>query len=93
MVMAETTIDFGECKDYTITLIMTEGEYYTAEEKAPSCGVYEENFDGEYVLQVRDNNDKMVDELSLNQAWGYETINFPGDMSLLWMPRSIKSYR
>lgn len=82
MIMAEAVVDFGEYKDYTIKLIMTEGEYYTEQETAPAGNIYEENYDGQYVLQVLDIDDNIVDKISLNQTLGYETINFPGKFTL-----------
>lgn len=89
VVMSEANITFGEYKDYSIKLIMTEGKYYTDAETAPAGGVYVENYDGEYSLQILDVNGEIVDEISLNEDWGYEydntplpTINFPGKFEL-----------
>lgn len=88
VVMAETGIDFGEYDGYSVQLIMTEGQFYTEEETAPAVGVYDENYDGNYILQVRNVDGKIIDKISLNQDWGYadyfpaSTINFPGEFEL-----------
>ena len=81
VLMAEVSIDFGECKGYAIKLIMTEGRYYTEEEVGPGGGTYEENYVGTYILQVTDDG-KVLDEISLNQDWNCGEINFPGEFAL-----------
>lgn len=81
-ILADTVIEIGEYKDYSITLLMTEGQYYTEDQTAPGGGIYKENYEGEYVIQLRDADDETVDEFSLNEDWGYEKINFPGEFAL-----------
>lgn len=88
VVMSEADITFGEYRGYSIKLIMTEGDFYTDTERAPAGGVYEENYDGEYCLQVLNADGEIVDWISLNEDWGYDTdtppltINFPGKFEL-----------
>lgn len=81
-VLADTSIELGEYKDYSITLLMTKGQYYTEDQTAPGGGIYKENYEGEYILQLKNAADEVVDEFSLNEDWGYEKINFPGEFAL-----------
>lgn len=82
MEMASSCVAFGECKDYWIRLIMTEGCYYTEIDSVPGGGTYNENYEGEYILEIRDENNRILDEYYVNQDWGYERINFPGKFDL-----------
>ncbi len=45
-------------------------------------GVYEENYSGQYVVQFVDAEGSVLDELSLNEDWGYDKINFPGKFEI-----------
>lgn len=80
--MAQGAVSFGIYEGYTIRLVMTEGEYYSMEEMDPGGGTYADNYNGQYVLRLLDAEETILDELSLNEDWGYERISFPGEFEL-----------
>ncbi len=80
--MAQGNIAFGEYDGGCVRLIMTDGEYYTIDEVAASVGVYDENYEGQYVLQLVDAQGSVLDEISLNQDRQMDKINFAGEFDI-----------
>lgn len=80
--MAQGEITFGTYERNSIRLVMMEGEYYTLDETIPGVGTYDENYDGQYVLQLVDPQSNLLDEISLNGDRESEKINFPGEFEI-----------
>ena len=61
----------------TVELWMTEGVYFKGEQQAPSIYVYEENYQGNYVIKTMDESGKLLWEFNLKNLWeAYEGENF-----------------
>ena len=80
--LADTVIENGEYKDYSIEVMLTKGEYFTEEQTAPGGGIYGENYQGAYSLLLKEPDGATVDEISLNLDWEETKINFPGKFQL-----------
>lgn len=76
LLLAEASIDFGECKGYTFQYVMTEGEYYTVADVGPGGGIYEENYNGNCELWVLDSNGNVLDKINCGSS------NYPGPFQL-----------
>lgn len=81
-VMASKEIDGGQYEGFRLNVFLKSGKYYSDEHVPLAIGTYPENYEGEYVLQFMNNAYDILDELSLNEDWGYEFVNFPGEFEL-----------
>lgn len=82
VLMARGKIAFGTYVGYSVELVMTEGNFYTRDESTVGGGIYDENYEGQYVLQLVDAEGNVADQLSLNEDWGENEINFPGTFEI-----------
>ena len=74
--LSEAQIDLYNGVKYSFQVVMTEGEYYTAEDVEPGGGIYDENYKGICELRVLDPNGKILDRANLG------TYNYPGQFQL-----------
>lgn len=82
VLMAQGKIAFGTYSGYSVELVMTEGNFYTRDESTVGGGIYDENYEGQYVLQLVDAEGNVADQLSLNEDWRENEINFPGTFEI-----------
>lgn len=61
---------------------MTEGRYYTWDESIAGGGIYDINYEGEYIMEVVDDSGNILHQISLNDDWGEKRINFPGKFQI-----------
>lgn len=67
-----------------IKLIMTDGNYYDEEYAGYGGGTYAENYDGNYELQLVDQEGAILSSMDLNKDWDYPKINYGGTFDILF---------
>lgn len=82
VVIGRGDILFGKYENYSIRIVMTEGRYYTWDESIAGGGIYDTNYEGKYIMEVVDDSGNVLHQISLNDNWGEERINFPGKFQI-----------
>lgn len=84
-VIAQGVLPLYDGSKAKLKLVMTEGIYYTEEYAGgPGGGLYPENYEGMYRLQLYNPDGDLLDTIDLNQDWNYGKINFPGEFTILY---------
>jgi len=65
-----------------VKLVMTEGTHYEVENPNYIGGTYDENYQGDYELQLTDTNGTILSVVNLNVDWDYSEINFGGEFNI-----------
>lgn len=74
VVIGQGDILFGKYENYSIRIVMAEGRYYTWDESIAGGGIYDINYEGEYIMEVVDDSGNVLHQISLNDNWGEEQI-------------------
>jgi beta-lactamase regulating signal transducer with metallopeptidase domain len=67
-----------------LKLLMTDGKYYDVEYVGYGGGTYDENYVGNYELQLINQEGVVISSIDLNHDWDYEKINFSGAFDILF---------
>ncbi len=69
----------------SVRLVMTNGKYYDQSQVPYGGNAYDNNYQGNYEIQVLDSEGKLLSKVALyNTDGGTEAINFPGKFNLLF---------
>ncbi|MDD4494656.1 MAG: BsuPI-related putative proteinase inhibitor [Eubacteriales bacterium] len=72
--LSKNTIDYNrDLRNEELLLKMTDGRHYEEKEPGPLMG---ENWEGRFVLQLLDDNENVISQLDLNQAFDGEALGF-----------------
>jgi len=82
--ITENDITLHDGTNAMLKLVMTKGYYYDAEYAGYGGGIYEENYEGDYELQLYDRAGNILSSVSLNADWDYPRINFGVKFDILF---------
>lgn len=82
-VISDNQVSLYDGTAASLKLIMTAG-YYDKEYAGAGEGIYAENYDGNYELQLVDQKGVILFTINLNSDWDYPQINYSGTFDILF---------
>ncbi len=82
--ISRNTVRLYDGTEGILKLVMTEGSFYDEEYAGFGGGIYPENYEGSYELQLFDNKGNILSTLDLNKDWNMSKINFKGKFNILF---------
>lgn len=81
-VIAENTVALSNGKDVSVRLVMTEGNYFDEEYAGAAGGIYSENYQGSYEIQILNSDGKLISKTNFENEG--QPANFAGKFNLLF---------
>jgi hypothetical protein len=81
-VIAENKVALSNGKDVFVRLVMTEGKYFDEEYAGAGGGIYPENYQGSYEIQIFNSDGKLISKTNFENEG--QPANFAGKFSLLF---------
>lgn len=82
--ISRNTVRLYDGTEGILKLVMTEGSFYDEDYAGFGGGIYPENYEGSYELQLFDNKGNILSTLDLNKDWNMSKINFKGKFDILF---------
>lgn len=81
-VIAENTTTLSNGKDVSVRLVMTDGKYFDEEYAGSGGGIYPENYQGNYDIQILNSDRKLISKTKFESE--NQPANFAGKFNLLF---------